>query len=190
MQNKFERLITDDGNIPGNIKSITRKIKEQVENFFKKQDDEWIREVFKRNTKGQRAISAEGFEAAIKELGIKMDEHDVRDFFQSLDLNGNGALDLQEFRRCISHTSELEHWAGTLPLAQLLASCFPIAEDGRGGAVRNLCRLGEAEVAAAIRAFADGAGRLVTARLAELRRGFEELGQRAAAAASGAGSKF
>ena len=115
---------------------------------------------------------------------------DHQDLFQSLDLNGNGFLDFQEFRRCLNYDGELEQWAATLPLAPLLACCIPIDGRRQGSHIRELCELKDADIEMAMRAFADGARRVVAARLAELRAGFEELGRRAAAQTSGTSAKF
>ena len=43
----------------------------------------------------------------------------------SSDLNKDGGLDLQEFSLFVKKPSPIEEWAGTLPLAQMVADALP-----------------------------------------------------------------
>ncbi len=189
LTNKLPRSLNDSDAGTKSI-GISRLIGLQVDHFFKKQNDAWIRAVFDKHMDPKtKLLPPNRFVSALRELDTQIDgSEEIETLFHSLDLNGDGALAFPEFRRCLEFRSPLDQWAATLPLAPLLASCLPIA--CRGDAARALCCLSAASLTAALSAYADGVRRLVEAKLEELRLGYEELDLRAAEQASGIGDKF
>jgi hypothetical protein len=169
---------------------ISRMISSQVDHFFRKRDDAWVHAVFEKHMDpATKLLPLPHFIAALRELDVQTeDREETETLFHSLDLNGDGALGLPEFRRCLAFPSPLVQWAATLPLAPLFASCLPVA--CHGDAARAMCGLSAANLAAALAAFTDGVRRLVEERLHELRLGFQELDRREAERASGIGDKF
>jgi hypothetical protein len=57
--------------------------------------------------------------------GVSLSEGKLEELISRSDTNGDGVINLNEFRTLVRSTSDLEMFFKSLPLAQVLAFCFP-----------------------------------------------------------------
>jgi len=60
-----------------------------------------------------------------EKYGVSLSEGKLEELISRSDANGDGVIDFNEFRTLVRSTSELEMIFKSLPLAQVLAFCFP-----------------------------------------------------------------
>jgi hypothetical protein len=82
------------------------------------------------------SISKKKTKDALEEIGFFFQNDEIEQLFESLDMDGNGTLDLKEFKFAASRSSktvrEIEGWTASFPFSQLAAACFiPFVENYR-----------------------------------------------------------
>jgi hypothetical protein len=137
---------------------------------------------FKHNL--EQCIRADGLQAALIELGVQLDRSKVDELMLIMDLDGNGCLDFEEFKRAVQQRpTELEQWASMLPLAGMLARSLPV--DGGPGdkPLRDFSRLGDDEIETAVEVFSAGLKLLLISARASSRQMFQSTDKKASDAA-------
>ena len=120
---------------------------DQVDRGFRRRDDQCIEKVFnqystiKSPTSVETLIPKESLARALNELSISVDETSVSHLFTEMDVNNDGGLSSDEFKRTVNVAYErvlgpYELWARSLPLAQILADALPIP-TGVSGALQK-----------------------------------------------------
>ncbi len=164
--------------------------------YLDKQEDSSLKRVFDQFaeipsvdepvSKLEPFIKIDRLHAALCELGIHMDR-DNTDELALMDLDGNGGLDFEEFKRAVhqQQTTQLEQWACMLPLAGMLARSLPLS-DGKGDQpLRDFSRLSDDGINAAINVFSKGLQLLLIKARASLRQSFDSMDKKASEAAAG-----
>ncbi len=132
-------------------------------------------------------VLANGLERAILELGVHMDKEKADNLRVSMDLEGRGGLDFEEFKQAILQPpTEVEQWICTLPLSGLLTSCLPVHNCKGDQPLRNFSTLDVATLDAVVEAFSGAARLLLAEAQTRLKAMFAELDAKAAAGASDA----
>ena len=146
---------------------------------------------------GEALIRTDGLQSALLELGVPMHRNKVEDLMVEMDLDENGGLDLEEFKRAVQQSpTQLEQWASMLPLAGLLARSLPVSSGQGDQPLRDFSRLGEDEIDAAVGVFSAGLRRLLIKAKASSLQMFDNVDKKASEAAKesascvSAGSKF
>ncbi len=166
------------------------RISSQIEAGFRRRDAEHVSEVFERyKSPGTCGVPASNLVSALQELGIYTDADGVTELLDTHDLNSDGVFDSAEFKQILARPSQMELWAISLPLAQILADCMPprvsnknTAEDQ--DALRALSNLSTDEIDVSTECFRQGLKRLLTEQFKMLRRAYEEVDQKMTTAAS------
>jgi hypothetical protein len=111
-----------------------------VEQGFRRRNSKEVEKVFVENADGDHKVPStlhlpkDKLLVALKEFGIgskDITEEDLKNLefqFSSLDRNGDGKLDLSEFKHAVRSTSHLEEWVRTLNIHQLVADAVPRKE--------------------------------------------------------------
>jgi Ca2+-binding EF-hand superfamily protein len=68
--------------------------------------------------KSTTRIPSTRFPLALQELDIRVPPDKLQQLFKEADIDQDGGLDLEEFRRVIARPTELEQWCSTLPTRQ------------------------------------------------------------------------
>ncbi len=137
------------------------------------------------NPKFKAVVRTAGLQVALPELGrLPIERAKVEEMITVMDLDGNGGLDFEEFKRAIKQIpTQLEQWASMLPLAGMLASSLPVL-DGQGDKpLRDFNRLSEDEINAAADAFREGLKRLLLTAQQASRQMFDRADKMAVEAA-------
>jgi hypothetical protein len=138
-------------------------------------------------------LDATGLQKALLELGVTMESDQVKKLHVSMDVDENGGLDFEEFKRAIQQpATPLELWVAMLPIHGMLARSFPICGQGHE-ALRNMSLLGDKDIETTINVFSEALRGVLVSAQADLRRMFEVVDAKAADAAKGqfsAVSKF
>ena len=176
----------------GDVALLVAKATTSVDLFFKRWEDKHIQSVFKQHVDGVKGLlQLAGLQGALAALGVHLQAEEAEALMVQMDIVGRGGLDVEGFERAARSPSKAEQWAGTLPLAGLLASALCFAGESEGGdPLRQASRFSAARITAATRAFGVGVGRTLGECQVQLRRSFEEMDRRAKEGSSGASSKF
>jgi hypothetical protein len=129
-------------------------------------------------------IRAGGLQAALLELGVHLDSSKVDALMLMMDLDENGDLDFEEFKRAVQQQpTELEKWASMLPLAGMLARSLPVSGGAGDQSLRDFSRLGDDEIDTAVQVFAQGLKLLLISARASSRLMFDSTDKKAFEAA-------
>ncbi len=125
-------------------------------------------------------IRAEGLQAALLELGVRMDRNKVEELLVLMDLDESSDLNFEEFKRAVQQPpTQLEQWAGMLPLAGLLARSLPVSGGQGAQPLRDFSRLDDIEINTAVEVFSAGLKRLLITAQATSRLMFENMDKKA-----------
>jgi hypothetical protein len=151
--------------------------------------------------KSTARIPSTSFPLALQELQVdmQMQPDKLQQLFKEADIDQDGGLDLEEFRRVIARPTELEKWCSTLPLAKLLGCCLEGTLSDAAAAsppaaladpVRRVCSLSPQDLDSVSEAFWGGARRLLAEQASQLKRCYAELDRKAAEVGDGSSGKF
>eukprot|EP00292_Cryptomonas_paramecium_P005007 CAMPEP_0113704466 /NCGR_PEP_ID=MMETSP0038_2-20120614/26537_1 /TAXON_ID=2898 /ORGANISM="Cryptomonas paramecium" /LENGTH=424 /DNA_ID=CAMNT_0000629255 /DNA_START=243 /DNA_END=1513 /DNA_ORIENTATION=- /assembly_acc=CAM_ASM_000170 len=120
--------------------------------------------------------------AAMASLGKRLvdKEEDLEALFLSMDGDGDGGVDLEEFMRGMGRTSGVESWAVRLELWRPYADALSFFVGGDEDVMRRVSRLSEGEVDAVCFAAMVRACAVMKERVAELRATYGVLDERRA----------
>jgi hypothetical protein len=154
-----------------------------VHHYLDKQDEPFVKNLFDRLKEiSSGKIRTDGLHQALFELGVR---GEAEDLMVVNDLDKTGGLDYEEFKRAVAQPpTQLEQWAGMLPLAGLLASSLPISCGQGDQPLRDFSRLREDEIYDAVEAFREGLTRLLMESKTKLRQIFEAADEKAIQAAN------
>ena len=129
-------------------------------------------------------VRTEGLQAALLELGTPMKGDTVHELMAMMDLEENGGLNFEEFKRAVQPPpTQLEQWASMLPLAGLLARSLPVSGGLGDQPLRDFSRLGDIDIDKAVVAFSEGLKALLITARAASRQMFESMDAKASEAA-------
>jgi hypothetical protein len=156
-----------------------------VHQYLDRQEDSLYRNVFDRfKDMPSGTLSTDGLRRAMQSLGMPVLRNGAEDLMAAMDLDENGVLDYEEFKRAVAQPlTQLEQWASMLPLAGLLASSLPISSGQGDQPLRDLSRLSEDQIDAAVDAFRSGLTRLLMDAIPKLRQMFKIADKNASDAA-------
>jgi hypothetical protein len=149
--------------------------------------------------KSTTRIPSASFPLALQELDIQVPPDKLQQLFKEADIDQDGGLDLEEFRRVIARPTELEQWCSTLPLAKLLGCCLEgtLADAATASPhaaladpVRRVCSLSPQDLDRVSEDFWGGVRRLLTEQASQLKRCYAELDSKAAEIGDGSNGKF
>ncbi len=137
-------------------------------------------------------MSTDGLQGALRELGAPVERQKVKELMVLMDLDENGGLDFEEFKRAVQQPpTQLEQWAGMLPLAGMLARSLPVSGSQGDQPLRDFSRLSEFAINIAVEALSDGLKRLLKEAQATARCMFDSVDKKASEASKdSAVSKF
>jgi hypothetical protein len=152
-----------------------------VHHFLDRQKDSLFKEVFERfKEESSGTIRTDVLQQALFEFGVPVPKKTAEELMLAMDLDENGGLDYEEFKRAVAQPlTQLEQWASMLPLAGLLASSLPISSGQGDQPLRDLSRLSEDQIGAAVEAFRGGLTRLLLDAKTKLRQMFEVADKKA-----------
>jgi hypothetical protein len=169
----------------------------QVEFGFRRRDDAEIETVFHKYAtsssgpgsvhhikKDRLLVALKEFDASIGDI-TREDVSREDAIFRSLDRNGDGILDLSEFKQAVKTPSALEEWAQSPPLAQLLVDAIP-KKVGRDH-LRVTSGLTTEDVDEVCDGFSAGLRRILNESVGQLKAAFESMDR---ARENPAGGKF
>jgi hypothetical protein len=129
-------------------------------------------------------VKTDGLQAALLELGVHLKREKVEELMTLMDLNENGGLDFEEFQRAVQQQpTELEQWAGMLPLAGMLARSLPVSGGPGDQPLRDFSRLGDDDLDTAVQVFSEGLKLLLSSARASSRQMFDSTDKKALEAA-------
>jgi hypothetical protein len=127
---------------------LLEKLRSQMDAGFQRRNEEFIKEVFnKHKSEPHAGLSKENLAALLRDLGVSLSDKEVEALFHTLDLNDDGWISLSELPAVVAKTSEnreIQQWATSLPLAEVLADCMPFKNEE--DPVRALSQLQSAEI--------------------------------------------
>lgn len=173
---------------------------DQVDRGFRRRDDQWIEKIFNQYstmtspTTSEKLIPKESLACALNELSIFMDDSNASHLFTEMDVNNDGGLSSDEFKRTVHVAYErvlgpYELWARSLPLAQILADALPSPTGvlHKDRHLRFVSNFQGSEIEEVVRAFATGLKRMLQESCSVLKQAYEEMDRNKGA---GAGDKF
>lgn len=172
------------------------KLKAQIQAGFNRRDKEYLLATFNKfnSNKTDKLITASSLSAALKDMGIAVEQEEIEELLLSNDINNDGGLDLDEFSSLVSALSESPalEWARSLPLAEIVLDGLPKTDhDGckNKDRLRNLCNVSERELEVSCTAIMEGLLKTLKENLAVVKKAYDLLDSKKAADQS-ASAKF
>ena len=132
----------------------------------------------------EEIIKTDGLQHALLELGVQMEKGKADELMLMMDLDENGGLDFEEFKRAVQQPpTQLEQWASMLPLSGMLAKSLPVSGGQGDQPLRDFSRLDENEINAAVEVFSEGLRRLLMQAKDTTKQMFDTVDQKALEAA-------
>ena len=127
--------------------SETDKVRNRIHAGLNRRNDEFLQEYFDRKVGeyGTSTLNRQQFTSALEELGVRMNEDDVSIVFRTADLNSDGVLHLEEFKKAVRFPSTIEQFISTLPITQVFADAMPDETDTESR-LRRFSRISEKQV--------------------------------------------
>ncbi len=133
-------------------------------------------------------LKPSGLQKALQELGVQMDSDAVGKLFVSMDLDENGGLDFEEFKRAVQQpVTPLEQWVAMLPINGMLSRSFPVCGGPGDQVLRSISKLGADEIHATVDVFSRALLGLLLEARSNLQQMFRRIDEKAAEAAKGSG---
>ena len=103
------------------------KVRNQIQAGINRRDDEFLQAFFERktNASGTASLNNQQFITALDELGIRKTDDDIQVIFRTMDVNNDGVMDLEEFKKAVRFPSTIEQLMNTLPIHQLFSDAMP-----------------------------------------------------------------
>jgi hypothetical protein len=171
----------------GDAAGLAQKIKTRVDVFSELRDPQSVKDLFDRHAdQSTKLITAMNIRSVMLALGNHVTEDEATVLFQTFDMDENGGLDLQEFKKAIKFPSKVEQWADNLPLSKLLAHCLSFKQGD--DPLREVSRLSSDELRAVTNAYCESLHLMLMEAVRELNLCYAEMDNTAGLA--DAGSKF
>jgi hypothetical protein len=169
------------------------QLRRQVEDASRRIGYENIKAVHEKYSKGSKdGIKLDVFKQALSEVRREFEDvsdEEVERYFVEMDIENNGALDLEEFRHSLRKLFPIEQAVSALPLSRVIASSFPGLHNIRTeDHLDAFSKLQATEIAAMANAVSYELERLLLEMVSGLRMGFEVKSK--AQYGSDAGAKF
>jgi hypothetical protein len=120
---------------------IEKNLSDKIQAGIYRRDDEFIRKFFLSKTASSKTseLSNQQFTSALEELGLCLQEEEIKVIFCTMDVNNNGVMDLEEFKKAVRFPSPIEQVISALPIAQVFSDAMP---DAIGiDRLRQFCQL-------------------------------------------------
>jgi hypothetical protein len=136
--------------------------------------------ILEPDSKNKSFVRTDGLQRALLELGVQMKREKVEELIVAMDLDENGGLDFEEFKRAVQQPpTQLEQWASMLPLAGMLARSLPVSAGPGDQPLRGFSRLDEHEIDTAVELFSGCLRLLLIKTQATLRHKFDSMDKKA-----------
>jgi hypothetical protein len=101
-------------------------LSDKIQSGINRRDDEFLRVFFQNKTasSGTSVLTNQQFTFALEELGINLQEEEIKVLFRMMDVNNDGGMDLDEFKRAVRFPSQIEQLIGTLPIPQVFSDAI------------------------------------------------------------------
>ena len=161
---------------------LTCTLKSQVSEAILKRSDAYVDAVYSKYAADDRGISHSEYFKASQEIRFDFTNEDDADaLFENMDMDNDGFLNLDEFRRAVQSSSEMEQFLShSLSVIGIISAALP--RDDSRPPIEVFRMLTPAQITAVSNAVADGLVSVITEKIARLNKGF------AAAEAKKAGS--
>jgi hypothetical protein len=101
---------------------LPNKIRFQIQAGADRRDDEFLRHHFQSKTTS--VFSYEQFGSSLEELGLHLKEEEMQVLFRTLDVNNDGVMDLEEFKKAVRFPSPIEQLLSAFPFSQIFADAM------------------------------------------------------------------
>jgi hypothetical protein len=149
------------------------KLLAQMRMGFDRRDEAFVQQVFDRHRTELGIIPRTGLNAALQGLGLAVNDIQAAELDLMHGQPEDSFIDLAHFRSIVSRNGQVEQWASTLPLAQLLADCMPVKDVK--DPLRAVSKLSAAEVPDVVASLSEGLARLLRQEIANLNRAYETM---------------
>jgi hypothetical protein len=102
----------------------------KIQAGINRRDDEFLAKFFRNKTSsssGSSELTNQQFSSALEELGLCLQEDEIKVIFCTMDMNNDGVMDLEEFKKAVRFPSPMERVISALPIAQVFADAMPAA---------------------------------------------------------------
>jgi hypothetical protein len=152
--------------------NLVKELQAQIELFLNRRKDEFIEHVFNKYAdsadRDHKMMFFNKTDEALREFGLHLPSEEVRILVTTMDIDNNGALDLNEFKSVLRQASTpVEQFVGTLPISGMLASSLAI--PGAAEPLNELCDIESYRLKAAIDAFSFSLHQMLNEQLAKLK---------------------
>jgi hypothetical protein len=130
---------------PSNVytSSFAARVASQIDQGIRRRDETFLKTTFEQHMHPTtKTLRIEKLPSILSSLGAKCD--DPGELFDSVDVNKDGALDFDDFKRVVSVSTDIQRLIQTLPISHMVADALP-KESGQDS-VRNFCEITSEQV--------------------------------------------
>ena len=100
-------------------------VRNRIRAGISRQDDSFLETFFQEKTGNSGNLSKQQFNSALVELGIRLKEDEIDVIFRTVDVNKDGVMDLEEFKKAVRFPTPIQQLISTLPITQIFADAMP-----------------------------------------------------------------
>jgi hypothetical protein len=159
-----------------------------VQDYLDMKGDKFLKGIFDEFSEishgTEMLVRTKGLHDALLKLGLPAAKEKVEALMEIMDLDENGGLDYEEFKRAVAQPpTQLEQWASMLPLAGMLSRSLPVSGGQGDQPLRDFGRLREDKIDRAVEAFKVGLKRLLLEEKDSIMKMFDNVDRKASEAA-------
>jgi Ca2+-binding EF-hand superfamily protein len=110
-------------------KDPSEKIRNQIQAGINRRDDAFLGMFFQSkatvSSSGTSELTDQQFTSSLEELGLYWKEEEVNIIFRTLDVNHDGVMDLEEFKKAVRLPSKIEQFVSGLSIWRVFADAMP-----------------------------------------------------------------
>ena len=173
LENSLQSLLRQNRIAAGETEETASTVKEQIADAMLKRGNENVEAVYKKYANDGCGICKKDFADALNQVRLEeINQGDADVIFDNMDMDDNGLLDLNEFRRAVSARSSFEQFiTQAIPFCELISTSLP--RKKATNQMTTFMELTSTQISEIVRAASSELESILIAKAKELKESYE-----------------